>query len=50
LVLKSRWVVPERLLDAGYEFVHPDLEPALRSILRPRSVRAQVVGAPAAGE
>lgn len=50
LVLKSRWVVPERLLDSGYEFVHPDLEPALRSILRPRSVRTQVVGAPAAGE
>ncbi len=35
LVLKSRWVVPRRLLDAGYEFAHPDLEPALRTILTP---------------
>ncbi|MGN7798724.1 epimerase [Leifsonia sp. 22587] len=36
LVLKSRWVVPERLLDAGYEFAYPDLEPALRDILAGR--------------
>ncbi|KQZ08410.1 NAD-dependent epimerase [Agromyces sp. Root1464] len=50
LVLKSRWVVPERLLDAGYEFVHPDLEPALRSILRPESVRSEAVPASAPGE
>lgn len=35
LVLKSRWVVPERLTAAGYEFAHPDLEPALRSIVSP---------------
>jgi NAD dependent epimerase/dehydratase family enzyme len=35
LVLKSRWVVPERLLAAGYRFEHPELEEALRSILRP---------------
>lgn len=35
LVLKSRWVVPERLEQAGFTFEHPDLEPALRSILRP---------------
>lgn len=35
LVLKSRWVVPERLEEAGYVFANPDLEPALRSILRP---------------
>jgi NAD dependent epimerase/dehydratase family enzyme len=34
LVLKSRWVVPERLEQAGYRFRHPDLEPALRQILR----------------
>ena len=33
LVLKSRWVVPERLLAAGYTFRHPDLEPALRDIV-----------------
>jgi uncharacterized protein len=39
LVLKSRWVLPERLLAAGFEFAHPDLEPALRSILRAEAVR-----------
>jgi NAD dependent epimerase/dehydratase family enzyme len=33
LVLKSRWVVPERLLAAGYTFEYPELEPALREIL-----------------
>lgn len=33
LVLKSRWVVPERLQDAGYQFAFPDLEPALRDIV-----------------
>lgn len=32
LVLKSRWVAPQRLLDAGFEFEYPDLEPALRDI------------------
>lgn len=30
LVLKSRWVLPERLTDAGYAFRYPVLEPALR--------------------
>lgn len=34
LILKSRWVLPERLQEAGYEFRHPTLEPALRNILR----------------
>ncbi|WP_285116592.1 DUF1731 domain-containing protein [Leifsonia sp. fls2-241-R2A-40a] len=38
LVLKSRWVVPERLLDAGYEFAYPDLEPALSDILADRGL------------
>jgi NAD dependent epimerase/dehydratase family enzyme len=33
LVLKSRWVITERLLDAGYEFAYPELEPALRQIV-----------------
>ena len=33
LILKSRWVLPERLEDAGYEFRYPDLEPALRESL-----------------
>ena len=34
LILKSRWVLPERLEAAGYRFCHPELEPALRDILR----------------
>jgi NAD dependent epimerase/dehydratase family enzyme len=38
LVLKSRWVVPERLTDAGFEFAYPDLEPALREIVGSRSL------------
>lgn len=33
LVLKSRWVLPERLLDAGFTFAHPALAPALRDIV-----------------
>jgi len=37
LVLKSRWVVPERLLDAGYVFEYPDLEPAIREIVASRT-------------
>ncbi|WP_426320492.1 epimerase [Microbacterium sp. E-13] len=32
LVLKSRWVVPETLTTAGYEFAHRDLERALREV------------------
>lgn len=38
LVLKSRWVLPERLLDAGYAFAYPELEPALRDILGERGL------------
>lgn len=38
LVLKSRWVLPERLLDAGYTFAFPELEPALRDILAARGL------------
>ena len=34
LVLKSRWVVPERLLDAGFVHRHTDLGETLRAILR----------------
>ncbi|WP_243233281.1 epimerase [Microbacterium sp. CIAB417] len=30
LILKSRWVVPEKLSAVGYAFRHPTLEPALR--------------------
>lgn len=33
LILKSRWVVPERLLEAGYVFEHPELEEALTDIV-----------------
>ena len=33
LVLKSRWVLPERLTDAGYVFAYPELVPALRASL-----------------
>jgi NAD dependent epimerase/dehydratase family enzyme len=36
LILKSRWVVPQRLEEAGYRFRFPQLEPALRDILQPR--------------
>nr|WP_317451827.1 DUF1731 domain-containing protein [Microbacterium sp. NIBRBAC000506063] len=32
LILKSRWVLPGKLSDAGYEFRHPELEPALRDV------------------
>ena len=37
LVLKSRWVVPERLLAAGYVFEYPELEPAVRAIVQSRN-------------
>ncbi|MFK4761744.1 epimerase [Microbacterium sp. ZW T5_45] len=30
LVLKSRWVLPEKLSAAGFEFRYPSLEPAIR--------------------
>jgi uncharacterized protein (TIGR01777 family) len=33
LILKSRWVLPKRLLDAGFVFDYPELEHALRQIL-----------------
>jgi uncharacterized protein len=33
LILKSRWVVPERLLVEGYPFKYPTLEQALKNIL-----------------
>ena len=37
LVLKSRWVLPERLLAAGYVFRYPELQAALRAIVSPTS-------------
>ena len=39
LVLKSRWVVPERLLAAGYEFAHPEIDEAVRGIVAERRAR-----------
>jgi uncharacterized protein (TIGR01777 family) len=33
LILKSRWVVPEKLLAAGYEFKYPRIDSALKNIL-----------------
>ncbi len=33
LILKSRWVVPERILEAGYVFKYPNLPEALDEIL-----------------
>jgi NAD dependent epimerase/dehydratase family enzyme len=36
LILKSRWVLPERLLDAGYRFRYPELRPALDAIVAER--------------
>jgi len=37
LLLKSRWVVPARLLQAGFEFEYPALEDALRQIISDNS-------------
>ncbi len=34
LVLKSRWVFPEKLLDAGFAFRWPELEPAIADLTR----------------
>lgn len=38
LILKSRWVVPERLQQAGYTFAFPTLEGALKDIVGNGSV------------
>ncbi len=34
LILKSRWVIPEKLIAAGYSFKHPILEEALNDLLK----------------
>jgi NAD dependent epimerase/dehydratase family enzyme len=39
LLLKSRWVMPERLLEAGYAFRHPRLETAIADIVAQRARR-----------
>jgi NAD dependent epimerase/dehydratase family enzyme len=42
LVLKSRWVVPERLTATGYSFEHPDIDETLQSLVTARkSARKQ---------
>jgi uncharacterized protein (TIGR01777 family) len=33
LILKSRWVIPEKLLEVGYKFKYPSLDGALENIL-----------------
>lgn len=33
LILKSRWVLPKRLLDSGFKFEYPDAGEAVRNIL-----------------
>jgi uncharacterized protein (TIGR01777 family) len=37
LLLKSRWVIPEKLLDAGYNFMYPRIDMALQHILNSKS-------------
>ncbi len=39
LVLKSRWVVPERLLAAGYDFRYPEIDAAIDAAIRVRARR-----------
>jgi uncharacterized protein (TIGR01777 family) len=34
LLLKSRWVLPRRLSEAGYQFKYSDIKPALRNVLK----------------
>ena len=33
LILKSRWVIPERLLQAGFKFQYSTIDAALEGIL-----------------
>lgn len=42
LILKSRWVLPERLIAAGYVFRHPELDEAVRDALRAPETRSRV--------
>ena len=34
LILKSRWVVPKRLLDMGFEFEYPNIEKAVKACIK----------------
>lgn len=36
LILKSRWVIPTRLLDAGFQFQHPHAEQAIKNLVSSR--------------
>jgi uncharacterized protein (TIGR01777 family) len=38
LLLKSRWVIPERLQNEGFVFKYPNIEQALAGILSPESI------------
>ncbi|MEO6254261.1 MAG: TIGR01777 family oxidoreductase [Ferruginibacter sp.] len=40
LILKSRWVIPARLLEAGYQFKYAVLDEALKNILNDRVQKA----------
>jgi len=42
LILKSRWVLPEKLLAAGYEFRYPDLDSALAQIVAAQRERRRI--------
>ena len=33
LILKSRWVLPKRMLESGFSFIFPEIEPAVKDIL-----------------
>jgi uncharacterized protein len=37
LILKSRWVLPKRLLDSGYVFLYPKVQHAIKDILSIRN-------------
>ncbi|MCL2516123.1 MAG: DUF1731 domain-containing protein [Microbacteriaceae bacterium] len=43
LMLKSRWVLPEKLLAAGYEFRYPELDDALAQIVAAQRRRRRIV-------
>ncbi len=33
LILKSRWVLPERILKTGYQYIYPDMKSAIAEII-----------------
>jgi uncharacterized protein len=43
LVLKSRWVLPQRLLHAGYHFQYPELKTALANIVLSEKIFGDLV-------